>query len=72
MYVHTPRWESATNTYQKIRIMKNAYHIILLPTSCADQPLIVMNIEKPNFHKNGHTNEDKKKKGFLKIDDLLE
>ena len=31
-----------------------------------------MNIEKPNFHKNGHTNEDKKKKGFLKIDDLLE
>ena len=35
-----------------------------------------MNIEKPNFHKNGHTNEAKKKKQynniFLKIDDLLE
>ena len=35
-------------------------------------------IEKPSFHKNGHTNEAKKKKKkqynniFLKIDDLLE
>ena len=55
--------------------MENPSILVQLPTSCADYPL--MNIEKPNFHKNKNNNKIYPKWGiggdflaFLEIDYL--